>query len=47
MTFDFLGAPLIYRNRTVETPEAFIKRYASKLTPDIYILRAKPPGKQQ
>lgn len=38
MTFDFLGAPLIYRNRTVETPEAFIKRYASKLTPDLVIV---------
>lgn len=38
MTFDFLGAPLIYRNRTVETPEAFIKRYASKLTPDMVIV---------
>ena len=38
MTFDFLGAPLIYRNRTVETPEAFIKRYASKITPDMVIV---------
>ena len=38
MTFDFLEAPLIYRNRTVETPEAFIKRYASKITPDMVIV---------
>lgn len=38
MTFDFLGAPLIYRNRTVETPEAFIKRYASKITTDMVIV---------